>query len=100
MLGAHLRRYNASRVSQVAALQRCHGLKCAIHDESNPEHAGLLKRLWVCGFGAERPFEMPSERWVHLGFQCEDPRKDFRGMGVLGLSNLVYFGEQYSEVSP
>jgi hypothetical protein len=37
-------------------------------------------------------------RWVLLGFQCAEPSKDFRGMGILGLSNLVYFGERHPDV--
>jgi hypothetical protein len=98
VLGAHLRRYNSSRVSQVRALKQLHALKGTTYDPRDPTHESLLARLWVCGFGADPPWKARSERWVHLGFQSDDPTRDFRAMGVLGLANLVYFGEHYPDV--
>jgi hypothetical protein len=35
-----------------------------------------------------------SEDWKELGFQGRDPATDFRGMGILGLSQLVSYGER------
>ena len=29
-----------------------------------------------------------NSSWKDIGFQGEDPKTDFRGMGILGLSNL------------
>ena len=99
VLGAHLRRYNASRVALVESLRRAHALKCTAYDGADAEHERLLRRLWACGFGADGPAcELVSERWVHLGFQTPDPTKDFRGMGLLGLTHLVYFGETFPDV--
>jgi hypothetical protein len=98
VVGAHLRRYNASRVAQVRALKQLHELKGTAYNSSEERHVKLLRRLWACGFGHDQPFQLQSERWVHLGFQSADPAKDFRGMGVLGLANLVYFGEHYADV--
>lgn len=98
VLGAHLRRYNASRVAQVRTLKQLHSLKGTAYNSSEEAHVKLLRRLWACGFGHDQPFQLHSERWVHLGFQSADPAKDFRGMGVLGLANLVYFGEHYADV--
>ncbi|KAI4797796.1 hypothetical protein KUCAC02_024843 [Chaenocephalus aceratus] len=34
-----------------------------------------------------------SKQWCEIGFQGSDPKTDFRGMGLLGLSNLLYFAE-------
>ncbi len=31
--------------------------------------------------------------WMELGFQGSDPSTDFRGMGILGLSQLLYFSQ-------
>ncbi|OCT57594.1 hypothetical protein XELAEV_18003296mg [Xenopus laevis] len=31
-----------------------------------------------------------SKQWCEIGFQGDDPKTDFRGMGLLGLYNLVY----------
>lgn len=30
-----------------------------------------------------------TKQWGDIGFQGEDPKTDFRGMGLLGLINLV-----------
>lgn len=95
-MGAHLRRYNASRVATVERLRALHALKCTPY---SAEHEPLLQRLWAVAFpGVRYPEGRVSEDWLHLGFQGPDPASDFRGMGVLGLSNLVYFGEQYPDV--
>lgn len=37
-----------------------------------------------------------SKQWADIGFQGDDPKTDFRGMGILGLINLVYFSENYT----
>ncbi|KRY87242.1 Adenylyl cyclase-associated protein 2 [Trichinella pseudospiralis] len=34
-----------------------------------------------------------DQRWVELGFQGKDPSTDFRGMGLLGLQQLIYLCE-------
>ena len=98
VLGAHLRRYNTSRVAQVRALQQLHSLKCTPYDPREKQHVELLTRLWACAFGADSKCALVSDRWIHLGFQSSEPAKDFRGMGILGLANLVYFGEHYADV--
>lgn len=36
-----------------------------------------------------------SKQWTDIGFQGDDPKTDFRGMGLLGLDNLNYFAEEY-----
>lgn len=36
-----------------------------------------------------------TEQWGDIGFQGKDPATDFRGLGVLSLSNLVYFSKHH-----
>lgn len=36
---------------------------------------------------------------IRIYFQGDDPKTDFRGMGILGLENLLYFASKYPEVS-
>lgn len=31
-----------------------------------------------------------SKQWCEIGFQGSDPKTDFRGMGLLGLHNLLW----------
>ena len=98
VIGAHLRRYNQSRVATVQGLQQAHALKCTPYSSANPSHERLLRRLWECGFPGVPLTQRCNEHWLHLGFQGSDPATDFRGMGILGLTNLVYFGEHYPDV--
>ncbi len=30
-----------------------------------------------------------TKQWQNIGFQGDDPKTDFRGMGILGLENLL-----------
>lgn len=38
--------------------------------------------------------DIVSNRWSHIGFQGEDPGTDFRGMGMLGLTQLEYLSRR------
>ncbi|ORY99858.1 ELMO/CED-12 family-domain-containing protein [Syncephalastrum racemosum] len=57
------------------------------------QHQPLLDRLWTQ--------LMPNARqrdWTAVGFQqASSPATDFRGMGCLGLDQLVYFAEHYPD---
>ena len=65
------------------------------YDRENEDHESLLLELW----SNLRPDEIlrarESEQWSSIGFQGRDPATDFRGLGVLSLSNLVYYSRQY-----
>ncbi|XP_030632730.1 ELMO domain-containing protein 1 [Chanos chanos] len=63
------------------------------YDCENQEHEAMLMKLWksLC---PETPLTARiSKQWSDIGFQGSDPKTDFRGMGVLGLLNLLYFAE-------
>ena len=101
VLGLHLRRYNQSRVATAQRLTAVHALKCTPYSSTNEEHEELLRRLWACGFpGVEFKHDTcrVTTDWIRIGFQGADPATDFRGMGVLGLHNLLYFGEHFPDV--
>jgi len=98
VIGAHLRRYNQSRVAAVDRLKAVHALKCTPYSPGNASHERLLRRLWAVGFPGVPLEHTVTDHWLHLGFQSADPATDFRGMGILGLANLVYFGEHYPDV--
>ena len=40
-----------------------------------------------------------SKMWTDIGFQGNDPATDFRGMGFLGLQNLLYFATEHTETA-
>lgn len=65
----------------------------------NPIHLGKLLRLWRLLRPDEHLLGPVSKQWTDIGFQGDDPRTDFRGMGLLGLDNLVFFASEYTEVA-
>lgn len=98
VLGLHLRRYNQSRVATAKRLAQVHALKSTPYSSANEAHEELLRRLWQCGFPGVPLTQRVTPDWIRIGFQGPDPATDFRGMGVLGLQNLLYFGEHFPDV--
>lgn len=45
----------------------------------------------------EKAITVSGLNWTSIGFQGNDPSTDFRGMGVFGLMQLVFFAEQFPE---
>ena len=89
-------RASASRVVQVARLRELWALKNQPFDPSNAEHEAQLMQLWDVVF-PEQPIDARvSSQWSRLGFQGRDPATDFRGMGLLGLHNLLYYAQHYT----
>ncbi|XP_068123010.1 ELMO domain-containing protein 1 isoform X3 [Hyperolius riggenbachi] len=69
-------------------------LRREAYDSENPEHEEMLIKLWKT-LKPGVPLEARvSKQWCDIGFQGDDPKTDFRGMGLLGLYNLVYFAEK------
>jgi hypothetical protein len=54
-------------------------------------HRQLLIDLWKALKPASLVPTIPSPAWKEIGFQGNDPATDFRGMGLLGLEQLLYF---------
>ncbi|XP_036043752.1 ELMO domain-containing protein 2 isoform X2 [Onychomys torridus] len=66
------------------------------YDSGNAQHEKLLLKLWNLLMPTEKLKARISKQWADIGFQGDDPKTDFRGMGILGLINLVYFSEKYT----
>uniref|UniRef100_A0A6B2LA80 ELMO domain-containing protein n=1 Tax=Arcella intermedia TaxID=1963864 RepID=A0A6B2LA80_9EUKA len=65
-------------------------------DESNAEHLKDLQQLWLRAFpDAPFPDDLISDTWKRIGFQSDDPRRDFRATGLLGLQNILFLAEKY-----
>ena len=64
-------------------------------DPSNEHHRYMIEKFYVNMMDNERknPSELVSAEWLELGFQGRDPSTDFRGMGILGLFQLMFFSE-------
>ncbi|KAJ8782392.1 hypothetical protein J1605_010100 [Eschrichtius robustus] len=59
------------------------------YDSDNLQHEKLLLKLWNLLMPTKKLKARISKQWADIGFQGDDPKTDFRGMGVLGLINLV-----------
>ncbi|NWV64091.1 ELMD2 protein, partial [Malurus elegans] len=66
------------------------------YDSENEEHEEQLIELWNLLMPHENLKARISKQWCDIGFQGDDPKTDFRGMGLLGLVNLVYFSRHYT----
>jgi hypothetical protein len=74
-------------------------LRMTAYDSENPHHEVKLLALWkaLC---PDIPLESRiTKQWQDIGFQGDDPSTDFRGMGILGLENLLYFATKYPGTS-
>lgn len=68
-------------------------LRREAYDCENQEHEDMLLKLWK-ELRPDSPLSgRISKQWCEIGFQGSDPKTDFRGMGLLGLHNLLYFAE-------
>nr|XP_028703841.1 ELMO domain-containing protein 2 isoform X3 [Macaca mulatta] len=59
------------------------------YDSDNLQHEELLMKLWNLLMPTKKLNARISKQWAEIGFQGDDPKTDFRGMGILGLINLV-----------
>ncbi|XP_052866186.1 ELMO domain-containing protein 2 [Anopheles cruzii] len=72
-------------------------LRATQYDSEEPEHEVKLLALWKLLVGDEMELTgRISDQWQHIGFQGDDPMTDFRGMGILGLDNLLFLAQQYN----
>ncbi|GFN80734.1 Elmo domain-containing protein 2-like protein [Plakobranchus ocellatus] len=63
----------------------------------NEDHMRKLEKLWDL-YNSGRPLpSLVGSHWTEIGFQGDNPATDFRGMGLLGLEQLMFFSEIYPE---
>ena len=60
-------------------------------DVFNAQRVNMLDSLWAALQPNVKRTGLISKDWTNLGFQGSDPSTDFRGTGMLGLHQLVYF---------
>lgn len=73
----------------------CEQLRKTAYDCENHEHEQTLLKLWDLLIPNEPLVSRVSKQWQVIGFQGDDPKTDFRGMGILGLQNLLFFAREY-----
>ncbi|KAJ1538097.1 hypothetical protein HK096_001794, partial [Nowakowskiella sp. JEL0078] len=65
-------------------------------DKLNLIHERKLELLWTL-YKPDVPYQRITKNWTSIGFQGSDPSTDFRGMGLLGLDDLIYFMKNHKE---
>lgn len=75
---------------------RLEALRCDVFDGNNDSHRGMLESFWnnMRGCPRNNPEVLISPEWLEVGFQSSDPTTDFRGMGSLGMIQLLYFSSR------
>lgn len=66
------------------------------YDCTNYIHEKCLLHLWDELKPNDQLENRVTKQWQDIGFQGDDPKTDFRGMGMLGLDNLLYFASKYT----
>jgi hypothetical protein len=74
-------------------------LRTELYDAKNPKHEEKLLKLWSALMPDIELTSRVTKQWQDIGFQGDDPKTDFRGMGMLGLENLLYFATEYKPAS-
>jgi len=87
LLGYHQLIYEVEKIRKVA------------YNSQNAIHEAKLLQLWSLMMPGRPLTARVCKDWGDIGFQGEDPKTDFRGMGILGLDNLLYFASEYSCVA-
>ncbi|CDH52820.1 elmo domain-containing protein 2 [Lichtheimia corymbifera JMRC:FSU:9682] len=67
------------------------------YDSTNPLHEQKLLKLWKCLMPDTELEARMTRQWGEIGFQGNDPATDFRGMGLQGLDDLVYYASTHPE---
>lgn len=67
------------------------------YSNENSDHEDKLMKLWNTLTEGRKLESRTSSQWSEIGFQGNDPQTDFRGMGQLGLDQLLYFPTKYSK---
>ncbi|XP_050417714.1 ELMO domain-containing protein 2 [Patella vulgata] len=67
------------------------------YSSDNIHHENKLLQLWNLLMPDTKLESRISRQWTDIGFQGEDPKTDFRGMGMLGFNQLLYFSENYTK---
>ncbi|TKR79982.1 hypothetical protein L596_014122 [Steinernema carpocapsae] len=105
--GDEIDEYNADLKRQLAdAMKQIKGYKKLCEDvedrrliaycSDDEHHEKKLLKLWKLLNPEEELEARITKKWQQIGFQGDDPATDFRGMGLLGLEQLVFLA-QYDE---
>ncbi|KJH43286.1 ELMO/CED-12 family protein, partial [Dictyocaulus viviparus] len=73
--------------------QQVESLREEMYDNGNESHKEKLLELWRLLRPDDQIFSCYGKHWRLIGFQSDDPSRDFRGMGILSLEQLIYMAK-------
>lgn len=76
--------------------QAVEDIRLVKYSSENSDHEDKLMKIWNILTDGEKLSSRTSSQWSQIGFQGNDPQTDFRGMGQLGLDQLLYFSSKYT----
>ncbi|XP_056319457.1 ELMO domain-containing protein 2 isoform X1 [Danio aesculapii] len=79
--------------------QEVEELRKEVFDSENEQHENMLLKLWDLLMPSVKLESRITKQWGNIGFQGDDPKTDFRGMGMLGLTNLLFFSEKHTDAA-
>lgn len=90
---ACIRAFRGSKAAAAAGAK----LAAVKYDVDNAHHEALLLALWRGMRPGVELTARKSKQWTDLGFQGTDPASDFRGMGLLGLYQLLHLARWHAD---
>ncbi|ELR18129.1 ELMO/CED12 family protein [Acanthamoeba castellanii str. Neff] len=97
VLSYHMRAYSLRRSKQVGRLRGLWCLACTPYDSADKQHEEELMALWQAVCPDTQLTDRVTPQWKQIGFQGNDPATDFRGMGLLGLTTILYFARHHGD---
>lgn len=95
--GPPVREAPPTAAETLTALDLLKGKAGTKYNSECADHESMLKEVWEL-LMPDTAFERISKaNWESIGFQGKDPATDFRGQGLLGLHNLLYLTQNYTE---
>jgi len=95
--GPPVREAPPTSAESLTALDLLSGKAGTKYSSDCADHESMLKEVWEL-LMPDTAFERISKaNWESVGFQGKDPATDFRGQGLLGLHNLLYLAQNYTE---
>ncbi|VDM61133.1 unnamed protein product [Angiostrongylus costaricensis] len=73
--------------------EQVEALRAEKYDSGNQVHKRKILELWRLLRPDDHIASCSGRHWRTIGFQSDDPSRDFRGMGILSLDQLIYMAK-------
>lgn len=84
----------ASLAAYDALVEQVEAIRAEEYVVGNPVHEAKLLKLWHLLKPDDKISSCSGKHWTTIGFQSDEPSRDFRGMGILSLDQLIYLAKK------